>query len=237
MSYDATLGSPNQTALISHEALTAAIADRNDASLLAGKTDDQKKVIITTATVYWDAVWWQGVRLWPSYQRLEWPRRAGVFGTLAVDLASTEVAAHRDVFHRHTFGATVNSGTTTEATITALAAKPEIYPDDWFNEGSIRIESGTGADLYVTKRITDFVSSTGAITHEAFAGATTGKSVQIVPPLHPLVVQAFVELCITITREGSGYADIDRDKDPEDLTTRIVDAMMKKYRRRTFDAV
>lgn len=230
MTYVAILGSPNQTALMRIEAIDVIAADRVDASLYTGLTDPNKQKVATTATQFWDALRFLGDRVWPGYQRLEWPRTKATDATLAIDLATKSTSDWRNPINRPILGGTVASGSSgTLSVVSALAGNPQNYPDDFFNEGSIRIESGSNA--FEIQTITDFAASSGTFTHGDFGSANDGASVTIVPPLHPQVQNAFVETCLSVAREDLGYSEL------RDMVHETVRKMMGRYLQRVFDVV
>jgi hypothetical protein len=234
MAFDAVLGSRTQNSLISVAQADAVVAERYSAGDWPSTEADKQK-LLTTASAYLDKFHCEGVRAWPGYQRGEWPRVRGVVPNLKVDLPVRGVD-HDSPIDRTLVGGTADSGGSDTAIIDATFASDKYnYPDDFFNDGALRIGQSGDANEYLIRTVSDFASSTGTFTVAAFAATVAaGTDFQVIEPLHPSVIHAVVDLALLIKREGAGFPTSE-----EDLITMndIVGRDLWRVRRRTFDVV
>lgn len=238
MAFDSTLGGRTANSYISLAQADAIAAQRFSVAKWTAQSDANKQLALQTATAFLDKFHYQGVRVWPDYQALQWPRIAGDQPSLVWEVTGLhEFDATRDPLHPATFaGATASGGSQTTLTHADLTDNAD-YPDDFWNGGGLRVTSGGNEG--VLDSVADFVSSLGRITISTATGTNfaVGDQFEMVERLHPLIQDAVFELAVVVIKEGSGLADRKKGQTREALMSSMVEQMLGKVLRRTFDVI
>lgn len=184
MSLETTPTAPTADSYVTLAEANAIVANRADVTDWDALTNDQKEAVLKQATQQIDSMRFFHGKYVPQPQ---WYRDKQA---LTFPWARAEAASGR-----------ADSGTTTTMTDNALANLTN-RPDDYWNGGAIIITEGTNKGL--TRKITDFVMSTGVVTFDAFPSAIDSTSTYVLVAAVPIEVkQATVEQAISITR-GAG---------------------------------
>lgn len=239
MAFIDALGARDQTSLLSVAEADTLAADSFDGTEWTGLTTAQKQGSLVEATRVLETFHFLGERVWPELQALQWPRE----GINEPDLRF-EVQGH---IHHSTLNRVLDreqrsitqEGSASDVTIVSASLIGQDYePDDFWVNGSVRVEARGLATSDEVRRVADFDASTGTLTVAAFSAAiATGTALNLIQEIHPTVKQVVYHLALMVAREGAGWVDRKENKDPYVLMTGIVDRFLRGIRRRSFNVV